>query len=121
MAQYTDIFVDQGSNLSLQIPVLNPDGLPKNLSGFVARGQVRRSYTSTSSLDFSCEVSDDPEAGIVTVSLTPDQTRLMKAGRYVFDVEISTDDSPETTVLRIAEGQVHVNPRVTQLSRLDVE
>lgn len=114
MAEYTDLFVDQGSNFSTTIEVTNTNGLATDLTGYTARGQLRKSYTSTLPTNFTSTIDSDPTTGIVTISLSPAQTSDLKAGRYVYDVEVFIAGSPEETVLRISEGQVHVTPRVTQ-------
>lgn len=114
MAEYTDIFVDQGSNFSTTIEVTNTNQTPTDLTGYSSRGQVRKSYTSAIAATFTSSIDSDPTTGVVTISLSPAQTGSLKAGRYVYDVEVYIDDSPESTVLRIKEGQIHVTPRVTQ-------
>jgi len=39
----------------------------------------------------------------------------MKAGRYVYDVELSYQDSDENTIIeRVLEGQITVTPSVTK-------
>lgn len=111
MALYTDIFLDQGTTYSGKIPVLNKEGFAVDLSGYTARGQIRKHYSSNLATDFNAAI-EDPSNGEVFVSLTPEQTSALKAGRHVWDVEVFNPD--ETTVLRIAEGQIHVTPRVTR-------
>jgi hypothetical protein len=109
MALYTDISIDQGSTYTGRIPVVNSDGRAVDLTSFQARGQIRKTYASTSAIDFDI-IIDDPTSGVVNIGLTPDVTQTLKPGRYVFDVEIF--DS--TDVIRVSEGQVHVSPRVTR-------
>lgn len=109
MALYTDISIDQGSTYSGRIPVVNNDGLPVDLTSFDARGQIRKSYASTSAINFDI-VIDDPVSGVINLRLDPEVTQTLKAGRYVFDVEIYDN----TDVIRVSEGQVHVSPRVTR-------
>ena len=43
------------------------------------------------------------------------QTDALKAGRYVYDVELSYTDSADNTIIeRILEGQLTVTPSVTK-------
>lgn len=109
MALYTDIAIDQGSTYTGRIPVVDSNGLPVDLTAFSSRGQIRKSYESTSAVDFTTDISD-PESGVINLALSAATTSAIKAGRYLFDVEIF--DS--TTVIRVSEGQVHVSARVTQ-------
>ena len=53
----------------------------------------------------------DSVNGLVRISLTPAQTAAMKAGRYVFDIEVYTED--DVDVIRVIEGQVTITPRAT--------
>jgi hypothetical protein len=111
MAQYTDIIIDQGSTYSGKIPVIGANKLPVNLTGFSARGQIRRSYSSLTSISFTTNI-DDYASGIIFISLTPAQTGAMKPGRYVFDVEIYNANGSD--VIRVSEGQAEVTPRTTK-------
>jgi hypothetical protein len=111
MAQYTDITIDQGSTYSGKIPVIGANKLPMNLTGFSARGQIRRSYSSLTSINFSTSIQD-PLTGEIFINLTPTQTGAMKPGRYVFDVEIYNNN--QSIVIRVCEGQAEVTPRATK-------
>ena len=113
MAQYTDITIDQGSTYSGKIPVIGANKLPVDLTGFSARGQIRRSYSSLTFVNFSTSI-DDPSSGEIYINLTPTQTGAMKPGRYVFDVEIYNIN--ETDVIRVCEGQAEITPRTTKPS-----
>lgn len=109
MAQIQNIYIDQGTTFSLSIGVNDQNGDPKDLSDYTAAAQMRRSYYTNTSIDFTAEVSL-PLDGEVTISLTAAQTTAIKAGRYVYDIEI---ESEEETV-RVLEGIVVVNPEVTK-------
>ena len=51
----------------------------------------------------------------MTISLTNTQTDLLKAGRYVYDVELAFLDSDSNTIIeRVLEGRVQVSPSVTR-------
>ena len=57
MAIYANIPLDQGSDFASVINVLGPDELPLDLTGHTARGQIRKSYTSSTAVTFTCEVA----------------------------------------------------------------
>lgn len=114
MAFYTDIIIDQGSAYNATVPVLTLNNLPLDLTQYSGRGQIRRNFKSTIAVDFNVEVYGDPEDGLVRISLTPAQTAAMKAGRYVFDIEVYTEN--DVDVIRVIEGQVTITPRATQPS-----
>jgi hypothetical protein len=110
MATYANIFIDQGSDFSFTLDLSTTVGL-LDLTSYTARGQIRKSYTSSTSVDFDISINvSDPE---LTCSLTAAQTSLLKYGRYVYDIEILSSDDP-AVVTRVVEGQVDVTPRVSR-------
>ena len=111
MAVYSNLTIDQGTDFSSNIDVTDADGDRFNLTGYTAKGQIRKSYQSSTAVDFTCTVSN-AAAGIVTISLTAAQSNGMKAGRFVYDIEITSSGGAKTRVL---EGQVEITPGVTQI------
>jgi uncharacterized membrane protein YfhO len=109
MAQIQNIFIDQGTTFSLSLAVNDQNGDLKDLTGYTVAAQMRRSYYTTTSTNFTAVVSL-PEDGEVTISLTAVQTSAIKAGRYVYDIEITGDGE----TLRVLEGIVVINPEVTK-------
>jgi len=109
MAQIQNIYIDQGTTFSLSINVSDQNGDPKDLSDYTAAAQMRKSYYTNTSIDFTADVSL-PLDGEVTISLTAEETSAIKAGRYVYDIEISN----ESETLRVLEGIVVINPEVTK-------
>lgn len=117
MAKYEDITIDQGSDVAVQLDLINPDKSIKNLTGYSVAAQIRKTFNTTDSdaISFSALVSDPATSGIVTLSLTNTQTDLIAKGRYFYDVELSHLDSDSNTVVeRILEGQLTVTPSVTR-------
>lgn len=104
MATHKNLFIDQGSNFSFSID------RAIDLTDYTSRGQIRKSYTSSTATDFNISINIS-ESELVC-SLTADQTGALKAGRYVYDIEILSNDSP-VVITRVVEGQVDVSPRVT--------
>ena len=111
MAVYSNLTVDQGTDFTASVDVTDTDGDALNLTGFTVAGQVRRSYFSTTAVNFTCAVSN-ATSGIITVSLSGTQSDAMKAGRYVYDVEITNSGGTKTRVL---EGQLEIMPAVTKI------
>lgn len=109
MAQIQNIYIDQGTTFSLSLVVNDQNGDPKDLSDYTAAAQMRRSYYTNTSISFNAEISL-PEDGEVTVSLTATQTSAIKAGRYVYDIEITG----EGETVRVLEGIIVINPEVTK-------
>jgi hypothetical protein len=109
MAQIQNIYIDQGTTFSLSLAVNDQSGDLKDLTGYTVAAQMRKSYYTTTSTNFTATVSL-PEDGEVTISLTAVQTSAIKAGRYVYDIEITGDGE----TLRVLEGIVVINPEVTK-------
>lgn len=111
MAVYSNIVVDQGTDYSASIDVTDSDGDTTDLTGYTGAGQIRKTYSSTTAVDFTVTVADPATSGVLNISLTNVQTNAMKAGRYVYDVEITSSGGIKTRVL---EGQLEITPGVTQ-------
>ena len=111
MAIISNLTIDQGSTFSVDIDVTDADGDALNLTNYTVKGQMRKTYTSSTATTFVSEITN-ATGGVVTISLTATATNALKAGRYVYDVEIT---SPTSVVTRIVEGQVEVTPGVTQI------
>lgn len=117
MAQYEDLTIDQGSDVAVEIHLVNADGSVKDLTNYSAAAKMKRSYNSDSddTVEFSAIISDPASDGIVTLSLTNTQTDAIKAGRWLYDAEISFVDSDGDTIIeRVLEGNITVTPSVTR-------
>lgn len=109
MAQIQNIYIDQGTTFSLSLNVSDQNGDPKDLSDYTAAAQMRKSYYTNTAIDFNADITL-PLDGEVTISLTAEETSAIKAGRYVYDIEIEG----ESETLRVLEGIVVVIPEVTK-------
>ena len=78
-----------------------------------AAGMVRRTYKSSTAVSFTTSIPD-PSSGEIKIQLSAAQTTAMKAGRYVYDLEITSSGG---AVSRVVEGQLEVNPGVTYQER----
>jgi len=112
MAAYTELYMDQGTTFTNVITITDDiTNSAVNISGYIVRSQIRRSYYSANATaNITCTVTD-AAAGEITMSLTENQTSNIKAGRYLFDVE--TVDTGNV-VSRILEGIITVTPGVTR-------
>jgi hypothetical protein len=108
MATKADLIVDQGSTYSTTVNLFDQYGDPLYLANYSCAAQIRKWYTSSNSISFSTSL--DP-SGLITLSLSSNQTGSMTAGRYVYDVEL-TDTA--NNVSRVLEGIVTVTPQVTR-------
>jgi|TARA_B110000858_G_scaffold75205_1_gene87287 hypothetical protein len=116
MAQYEELSIDKGTDITLQLELEDTSGNPKDLTSFVVAGKLKKTYNTSDAeaTIFTTEIQAPSTGGIVNLSLTNTQTDALKAGRYVYDVEISFQDSDMQTVIeRVLEGTITVTPSVT--------
>jgi hypothetical protein len=113
MAATANLRIDQGASFSSDITVTNTDGTAFDLTGHTASAKMALGYSSTRTRTlFTTSIANDATTGVITLSLTGDQTNNLEApARYVYDVEITkTSDS---TITRVIEGIITVSPSVT--------
>lgn len=113
MATRADFIIDQGTTFSTTVTISQDDGTlldltdPNGTDIYTARGRLAKNYSTGTQVDFTCTVNDNsPSQDTITMSLTATQTGLLKAGLYVYDLEIVSG----STVTRVLEGQIEVTP-----------
>jgi len=112
MAAIANLRIEQGATFTSDVTVKDVNGDVFDLTGYTASAKMALGYASTRTrVAFSTTIST-PTTGVVTLSLTADQTNALEApARYVYDVEIlRTSDS---TITRVIEGIITVSPSVT--------
>ena len=115
MAEYEKFDIDQWSDIAIQLDLVDQNNNTKDLTDFSAAAKMKRTFNSDSSdtTTFSAAITDADD-GVVTLSLTNAQTSALKVGTYVYDVEISFQDSADNTIIeRVLEGKIRVHPNVT--------
>ena len=111
MAEFVELTIEQGATFSTEVTVNDANGLAKDLSDYTARSQLRKSYYSTTAINFDVTITE-PLDGIISMELSSNTTANISPGRYVYDVQIEDDISGEVT--RIFEGIATVLPNVTR-------
>ena len=111
MATIKNLVIDQGSTFALTITVSDALANPLDLTQYSARAQLRKTYGSATYTAFSVLIGTPRFEGEITISLTAEQTSALKAGRYVYDIEIYDN---EDNVTRVLEGIITVTPEVTR-------
>jgi hypothetical protein len=109
MAARLDFTIDQGATFTTTIELTDQNDVEFDLELYTGSGQIRKNYESNTYTAFTVTL-DDANAEM-TISLTPEQTANLKAGRYVYDVEFVDDLN---NVIRVIEGVVTVSPQVTR-------
>lgn len=116
MAQYEQFNIDQGSDVAIELHLVDPAGNRKNLTNYTGAATIKRNYNSDSAdtTPFAFAINTPTTDGIITLSLTNTETDALRSGRYVFDAEIQYTDSNGSNIIeRILEGKIVVTPAVT--------
>ena len=109
MAIKANIIVDQGTDYSTSINLTDDNDDVVDLTGYTVAGQIRKTYSSSNSVSFGTYI--EASNGVVGLRLTDTQTASLPAGRYVYDVFLTSAANVQS---RIVEGIVTVTPRVTR-------
>ena len=110
MAILANIFIDQGTDFSITVDVTDNAGAVLDMTGYTAEAQMRKTYeSSTIGATFTTAIT--AADGKVTLSLTDTETSAISAGRYVYDLNITSSGGITT---RVVEGQAVVTPGVTR-------
>lgn len=110
MATISNLVIDQGTTFSSIITLRNQDGTPLNLTDFTVKSQFRKSYQSSTAVNFTASIYD-ATAGKVRLQLSPSDTTNIRSGRYLYDIELT---SPNGEKIRPLEGLVILTPEITK-------
>ena len=113
--QKLNIQVDQGTDFSETIIAKTSTGSIIDLSGYTVAGQIRKTYDSSTATPFTAGFGVRT-SGEVTIELARSVTSSLEAGRYVYDVEITSGADKRT---RLVQGQVTVTQEVTRAGAID--
>jgi len=109
MATITNLYIDQGTTFNTVVDLTNQDGTVMDLQGYTVAAQMRKSYQSSTAYNFVATVEDEA-AGQIKLSLDPTTSSSMQAGRYLYDVEISSN----IETFRVLQGIAIITPEITR-------
>ena len=110
MAIINNIFIDQGTDFTMTVDVQNALGNALDLTGYTLAAQIRKTYGS-SNVSAVFTTAHNGANGQVVMQLTDSVTQALDAGRYVYDLNITSGAGDKT---RVVEGQATVTPGVTR-------
>lgn len=111
MATKVNQIIDQGADFTTTIPVTSANGSPVDLTGYTGAAQMRKHYAAQKYYAFTVTFPSPRTDGDVVISMTANTTNAIPAGRYVYDLEITSSDGAKR---RVVEGMVTVTPQVTR-------
>lgn len=107
---YAELTLDQGSTFTATLDLANDDGSVIDISSSSFQSQIRKSYYSANPTANLIVTITDAANGRVTLSLPSVDTSNVKAGRYLYDLKMTTGN----TTTRIIEGIITVTPQVSR-------
>jgi hypothetical protein len=82
-----------------------------NLSTYTITSQMRKHSASSTAINFTSSIVNASE-GTIRIGLTSTTTKVIKPGRYIYD--INAYNSTDNTTTRVIEGMVLVREGVTK-------
>jgi hypothetical protein len=109
MSVQDNFTVDAGAKFTREF-IYKVNGAVVNLTGYVARGQVRSSTFSPLVFEFVPTIA----AGtyVITMTLTPEQTVLLRDSNYVYAIEVSNSATGDVKI--VSRGVITVNQRIVR-------
>lgn len=111
-ADTQNLVVEQGSTFS-QVVNVSEGGSPKNLTGWIARAEIRRSKTNATILQAITATITDAANGEITLGITAADTASLNVVKGWWDLEID-DQGGTPIVIRLLEGSVAIKSNVTR-------
>lgn len=110
-----DITIEQGATFSLVLTWKDSQGNPIDLTGYTAKMDVRRSYSSSDTLlsltTSNGGVSLGGISGQVIMHASATITESISPTSAIYDLEL---ESPTGFVTRLIEGRATISPEVTR-------
>lgn len=135
MAIKANLIIEQGTDFSATIDVKTATGQNYNLTNHLVRAHMRKNSYSSDYFGFICthtgttgqitlkmtsgtanavaESGTRGTAGYVHPQPAQSGTKVISAGRYLYDVEIESNENP-TKISRVVEGTITVTPGITK-------
>jgi WD40 repeat protein len=107
MAKVVNLSVDQNADFSANINLTHANGAVWDLSDYTCSGKFKKHYESANSVTFTCAGYAN---GLITISLTDEDTTTLDHGKYVYDIIITNDTSGNIT--RVQEGILTLRPNI---------
>jgi hypothetical protein len=107
-----DVKIYQGNDFTFQAQLQYAAGIPADIDEWAFLAQIRAGMADYAPVVDQFETDVDPEADVVTLSLTAEQTALLPVGRLNYDLQVQQEDGRWQTWLK---GLVMVSREVSRL------
>ena len=108
----TNLVINSGADFSqsFNLQTTNSES-PLNLTGYQVNAQFRKWSGSSTAVSFATTVTNPPSLGQLFLTLSSQDTKSIKPGRYVYDVILTNQVGIKD---RVIEGMVLVREGVTR-------
>lgn len=107
-----DIDIEQGATWSLILSLKKPNKLPVDLTGYIAKCQIRKTQAEDSDIiaEPTAEIQSPPTSGVIVLTLSREITTELDFNTAFYDLIVRSADDK---VSRLMRGTVTFSPRVT--------
>jgi hypothetical protein len=109
MTARANLYIDQGTDFSVDLDVFDDSGNIVSLSGYDFAGDAKKVYSSSKEFSFNIEHVANT-VNKLEVSLSSNNSLEVVPGKYQYDIVMT---SPTNIKTKILEGLVFIVPTVT--------
>jgi hypothetical protein len=110
MSEPNNFTIDAGARLVKTFVYENPNGTVVNLTGYTATFQVRRSTFDR--LIISSTPTINPSTYVITLTLTPEQTLLLRDSNYAYAIQVSNASTGDVKIA--SHGALTINQAIVR-------
>jgi hypothetical protein len=110
MSEPNNFTIDAGARLVKTFVYQNPNGTVVNLTGYTAIFQVRRS--TFGALITSATPTINASTYVITLTLTPEQTLLLRESNYVYAIQVSNVSTGDVKIA--SHGALTINQAIVR-------
>jgi hypothetical protein len=110
MSEPNNFTIDAGARLVKNFVYENPNGTVVNLTGYTATFQIRRSTFGP--LITSATPTINASTYLITLTLTPEQTLLLRDSNYVYAIQVSNASTGDVKIA--SHGAVTINQAIVR-------
>jgi hypothetical protein len=110
MSEPNNFTIDAGARLVKTFVYENPNGTVVNLTGYTATFQIRRSTFDR--LIISATPTINASTYVITLTLTPEQTLLLRDSNYVYAIQVSNASTGDVKIA--SHGALTINQAIVR-------
>lgn len=100
-----NITIEKRATFSTTLTIKNEDNSAFNLTGATLSSQIRKDYSNALQANFTITVVGEASQGVITFSLTKDQTAALSLAPSSYDIFV---DNADGTTDKILKGSVTI-------------